>query len=217
MMKIRKKLVNIAKSVLPYVKEYDNINYKTPMEVNYISLVKFHIGLIDRYWPASRTCIIVEHKNIYIGKNSKIGRSGNYIQGGGGIYVGDYVQVASNVGILSQNHDLYDHSISIKKEVIIGDYCWIGMNSVILPGVTLGTRTIVAAGSVVTKSFNEGYCVIGGNPARVIKKLEQSDCKFYTSECEYYGFYDKDDFENKFPEKIKILRDKLNTIIVDNL
>lgn len=45
------------------------------------------------------------------------------------------------------------------------------MNSVILPGVTLGNHTIVGAGSVVTKSFPEGNCVIVGNPGRVIKKL----------------------------------------------
>ena len=54
------------------------------------------------------------------------------------------------------------------KEVGI---CWIGMNSVILPGVVLGDSTIVGAGSVVTKSFVEGRQVIVGSPARVVKKL----------------------------------------------
>ena len=47
------------------------------------------------------------------------------------------------------------------------------MNSVILPGVKLGTRTIVAAGSVVTKSFPEGYCVIAGSPAKIIRYLDK--------------------------------------------
>jgi acetyltransferase-like isoleucine patch superfamily enzyme len=46
-----------------------------------------------------------------------------------------------------------------------------GMNSVILPGVVLGPHTIVGAGSVVTKSFVEGYSVIAGNPARINRKL----------------------------------------------
>ena len=45
------------------------------------------------------------------------------------------------------------------------------MNSMILPGVELGPRTVVGAGSVVTKSFPEGDCVIAGNPAKIIKKL----------------------------------------------
>jgi acetyltransferase-like isoleucine patch superfamily enzyme len=46
------------------------------------------------------------------------------------------------------------------------------MNAVILPGVTLGDHTIVGAGSVVTKSFENGNCVIAGNPAKIIKNLE---------------------------------------------
>ena len=46
------------------------------------------------------------------------------------------------------------------------------MNSVILPGVTLGPHTIVGAGSVVTHSFPDGYCVIAGNPARLIRTLD---------------------------------------------
>ena len=49
----------------------------------------------------------------------------------------------------------------------------IGMNPVILPGVTLGPKTVVGAGSVVTKPFPEGHCIIAGNPARVIRKLER--------------------------------------------
>lgn len=54
---------------------------------------------------------------------------------------------------------------------MIGDKCWIGMNAMVLPGVVLSKGTIFGAGSVVTKSFEQGNCVIAGNPAKIIKTL----------------------------------------------
>lgn len=81
------------------------------------------------------------------------------------------------------------------KEVSIDDYCWIGMNVVILPGVHLGPRTIVGAGSVVTKSFPDGYCVIGGNPARIIKLIDKEKFVPTKFKTEFYGYVAK----NKFP------------------
>lgn len=52
------------------------------------------------------------------------------------------------------------------------------MNSLILPGVKLGDHTVVGGGSVVTKSFPDGYCVIAGNPAKKIKDINHnSDAK----------------------------------------
>ena len=57
------------------------------------------------------------------------------------------------------------------KTVYIEEKCWIGMNSVLLPEVRLGEKTIVGAGSVVTKSFPMGNCIIAGNPAKIIRCL----------------------------------------------
>ena len=50
------------------------------------------------------------------------------------------------------------------------------MNAVLLPGTTLGDHTVVGAGAVVTKSFPDGYVVIAGNPAKVIRTLNKADC-----------------------------------------
>ena len=91
---------------------------------------------------------------------------------GGKITIGRGTWIAPNVGIITTNHskeslDQHDDP----KDVIIGESCWIGMNSIILPGIYLGNNTMVGAGSVVTKSFPEGNCVIVGNPARKIKAL----------------------------------------------
>lgn len=153
------------------------------------------------YWPVHKNSEVTHPKNIYVGINSNAGtRPGCYIQGNGGIWIGNYVHFASNIGVISGNHGMYNHMTHDEKEVQIDDYCWIGMNVVIMPGVHLGSRTVVGAGSVVTKSFPDGYCVIGGNPAKLIKELDKE--KFVPTKYkeEYYGFVPKEDFE-RFSKK----------------
>lgn len=151
------------------------------------------------YWPVHSRSTITGVKNIFVGIGSGPGLApGCYIQGIGKIYIGDYTFVAPNVGIISANHDIYDCRIHKKGNVRIGSYCWIGMNAVILPDVELGDFTIVGAGAVVSKSFREGYCVIAGNPARLIKKLDPVKCVKYHNEYEYFGYYPKEKFFKKF-------------------
>lgn len=101
-------------------------------------------------------------------------KPGNYYQASNGakIRIGKDVFIACNVGLITANHDPMDLTNHLPgRDIIIGAHSWIGLNSVILPGVVLGEHTVVGAGSVVTKSFPEGHCVIAGNPARVIKSL----------------------------------------------
>lgn len=149
------------------------------------------------YWPVHFTSKINQYKNIVIGIETSPGyEPGCYIQGIGKVKIGDYTQIAQNVGIISSNHDVYDNANHHHEEVNIGNYCWLGMNSVVLPGVNLGDFTIVGAGSVVTKSFPEGYCVIAGNPAKIIRVLEKENCVKYNSAQEYVGFIPKNKFEN---------------------
>lgn len=148
------------------------------------------------YWPVHESSKINQYQQIVIGIETSPGyEPGCYIQGIGKVYIGDYTQIAQNVGIISSNHDVYNNNNHILDEVVIGSYCWIGMNSVILPGVHLGDFTIVGAGSVVTKSFSQGYCVIGGNPAKVIRNLDENLCVRYTSEHEYVGFLPRKNFD----------------------
>lgn len=151
----------------------------------------------DVYWPVHPSSKVNQYKNVIIGVETSPGyEPGCYIQGIGKVFVGDYTQIAQNVGIISANHDVYDNSEYVKKEVRIGKYCWLGMNSVILPGVTIGDFTIVGAGSVVTKSFPDGYCVIGGNPAKIIKHLEKDKCIPRRNNNEYIGYIQAEKFEN---------------------
>lgn len=89
------------------------------------------------------------------------------------ITIGHNCSIAPNVGIITTNHDIHDPSVHVPgKPIVIRDNCWIAMNSVILPGVILGENTVVAAGAVVAKSFPEGHCVIGGVPAKLIKRVD---------------------------------------------
>ncbi len=97
---------------------------------------------------------------------------GNYFQAIGKITIGRGTYIAPNVGLITANHDLTNLDAHLEpKPIVLGEKCWIGMNSVILPGITLGEGTVVGAGSVVTKSFSEGHCVIAGNPAKKIRDL----------------------------------------------
>jgi len=148
------------------------------------------------YWPMHFTSYVSgDVKNIIIGVGCAPGISpGCYIQGIGKIFMDDYTIVAANVGIISSNHELEDSRRHIESKVTIGKYCWLGMNSVILPNVELGDYTIVGAGAIVTKSFKEGYCVIAGNPANIIKKIDQKKFNKYKNKNEYYGYIKKEKF-----------------------
>jgi len=143
----------------------------------------------EAYWPIHKSSTVTNVGNIIAGIEVSPGYShGCYIQGMGKIEIGDYTQIAPNVGIISANHELTDNRKHIVKNVKIGKYCWLGMGVIILPGVVLGDYTVVAAGSIVTKSFPDGYCVIAGNPAKIIKVLEKEKCIFHRSRYEYNGY-----------------------------
>jgi len=148
------------------------------------------------YWPMHFTSQVGNVKNIKIGIGTAPGFSpGCYIQGGGKTFIDDYTIIGPNVGIISVNHNIYDSRKHCQGSVNIGKYCWIGMNSTILPNVCLGDFTIVGAGSVVTKSFPKGYCVIAGNPAKIVKLIESEKCVYYKNEYEYYGYIERDKFD----------------------
>jgi len=99
---------------------------------------------------------------------------GCYFQCGGPLSIGYGVYIAPNVGLINANNATWNLDRHVAgAPITLGDHCWIGMNAVILPGVELGERTVVGAGSVVTKSFPEGHCVIAGNPARILRRLEK--------------------------------------------
>ena len=132
-------------------------------------------------WAIHHTSTVIFPERITKGKNVFPGDSpGNFIDATNGIFIGDYTNLGPNVGILSKNHDTINNTIYKAAPAIqIGQFCWVGMNAVILPGIQLGDFTVVGAGAVVTKSFIEGYCILGGSPAIIIKHLDKDACLKY--------------------------------------
>lgn len=128
-------------------------------------------------FPAALTCHVSDGKSVVFHPDdlNNFQTGGTYFQNfNAQILIGEGCYIAPNVGIITANHDTADLSKHLPaKPVHFGKKCWIGMNSIILPGVTLGDNTVVGAGSVVTKSFPEGNCVIAGNPAKKLKDILQ--------------------------------------------
>lgn len=120
-------------------------------------------------------------KNISIGNRCRINR-GVHINGHGGITIGNYILIGMNVVILTANHNFDKLDIPIycqdstANKVDIGDDVWLGANSIILPGVSIGRGCVVGAGSVVTKNIPE-YSIAVGNPAKVIKTRKMRQLK----------------------------------------
>ena len=191
-----KKLKQSIKKILPFYKTYQLIS-KTEIPFSYKGYLKYRLFGSKIYWYKHKSCSVANPRKIFVGINALVGRPGCYIQGAGKVYIGNYVQFGPNIGILSSNHDLHDQNKYNNATIRIGDYSWVGMNSIITAGVELGSRTIVGAGSVVTKSFPEGYCVIAGNPAKVIKLLDKEKFIPWHYEQEFYGFIPKEKFEEE--------------------
>lgn len=149
-----------------------NGSYNTPNDIR--NLFSELIGKnVDETFvlfpPFSADC----GKNISIGKNVFI-NSGCKFQDWGGIFIGDNVLIGHNVVLATVNHDLVPSkrgNMSLKA-IKIEDDVWIGYNSTILQGVSIGKGAIIAAGSVVTKDV-EPYTIVGGVPAKFIKNIEE--------------------------------------------
>lgn len=128
--------------------------------------------------------IIKNPQNIFLGNHVKINEYA-YLNArkNAQIYIGDYSNISSFAKLITAEYNIekwklqtenehINDDIHINKEIYIGNHCSIYSGSIILPGVKItGENVIIAAASVVTKSFNESNIILAGNPARIIKKI----------------------------------------------
>jgi acetyltransferase-like isoleucine patch superfamily enzyme len=131
--------------------------------------------IIGRKIDESTTIFAPFHTNfgrhINIGKNVFINHACSFLDMGG-ITVGDNVLIGPKVNLVSENHpiDPSQRKSLIGKPIVIKNNAWIGAAATILPGITIGENSIVAAGSIVTKDVPDNT-IVAGNPAKRIKDL----------------------------------------------
>lgn len=120
--------------------------------------------------------------HLHIGNHVFINYGADFLDGGD-ITIGNRVMIGPEVKIFSGNHSLIPEErmkiidgkmqlVSKAEPIVIGDDVWICGNVTICPGVKIGNRAVVAAGAVVTKDVPDGV-LVGGNPAKIIKKVEE--------------------------------------------
>ena len=124
------------------------------------------------------------------------------------IQIGNHVTVSSGVAFVTHDNSILkvlDPMTDVVGKITVGDYCFVGQNSILMLGVTLGERCIVGAGAVVTHSFPP-HSVIAGNPARKICTTEEMAEKYkdYAIDFSEIPFGQHDQYLAEHPEKLVV-------------
>lgn len=118
-----------------------------------------------------RGCRFFHVGKLSMGRNSVV-NFGCYLDNRRGITIGDNVGLAHNVKVYTLGHNIDSPEFETKgSSVVIENGAFVFANAMIMPGVTLHKNCVVLPGSVVTKDV-EAYAVVGGNPAKVLRKRD---------------------------------------------
>ena len=189
----KKFLLLIICKLLRYRARYIDLDIGNNSKLRLINfLIRQSPGYLRIGFRSLIDCKIVmakDYANVIIGNCTFIS-SGTTLICTREIIIGDYVQIGWGCTLIDTNshsldyhirrQDLNDHYNGRKdwdvvecSAINIQDDVWIGFNSIILKGITIGKGAIVAAGSVVTKDV-PAYSVVGGNPAKIIRTSENN-------------------------------------------
>lgn len=129
----------------------------------------YHVGM-----PFPCTLYAVGGGKIDIGNGCRL--NGVFINSEKSIKIGDNCVIASGVQMMDSNgHVVHSLNRTIgrdnPKEIVIGNNCWIGLNSIVLKGTTLGNNCVVGAGSVVSGLFPDNV-IVKGNPAQIVGEVK---------------------------------------------
>lgn len=119
--------------------------------------------------------VIYEPEKLELGDQVDIGEF-THIRANGGVRIGSRVLIAAHVTITTREHPVALPRWGVTKDapIVIEDDVWIGAGAILLPGVTIGRGSVIAAGAVVTGDVPP-FTVAGGVPARTIKQVPQSE------------------------------------------
>jgi maltose O-acetyltransferase len=176
---IKKQNIGFKKSILILVYYFFAKNLlDTPLPGSGLTMW-FRSYLCKRIFKSTKGYFKVHSKvdfgsgvNVEIGYKSSLNK-GAWI--GNDTIIGDYVMMGPYVSILSGSHNfnsieipMTEQGATVRKPVVIGNDVWIGTKVIILPGLNIGSHSIIGAGSVVTKNVPE-YAIVAGSPAKIIK------------------------------------------------
>lgn len=145
------------------------LNHTMPGTDEYDSLVHEIFPEIGPGSIVNTPLTIVRAHEVKIGDRVNI-MPGCLMMAAGGITIDDDAQIAANVQLISNNHDLDNRMVITCRPVHIGRRAWIGAGATILPGVTVGENSVVGAASVVTRDVPPDT-IVAGNPARIIRHI----------------------------------------------
>lgn len=134
-----------------------------------VLLLKLFGAELDWNVSIHPTAVIDYPWNLKMGNKASLGER-CWVYAMAPISIGELSCIGKDVYLLTGSHDIESSSFDlVVKPISIGKGCWIATAATVLPGITIGDYCVVAANSVVVRNV-ESFCVIGGNPAKFIKK-----------------------------------------------